>query len=91
MTGNDLIDTIAAAQDKSRAEVKAIVDALFATIGNAAAKGDEIAITGFGKFTTHKTPARGGRHPRTGEPMTIKAAMRTAFKPAKALKDQING
>jgi DNA-binding protein HU-beta len=35
-------------------------------------------------------PAREGRHPLTGEPMTIRAANRISFRPAKALKDKLN-
>lgn len=91
MTGNELIDTIAAAQGKTKAEVKLIADALFAAIGDAAARGEEISLNGFGKFSVKRTPARDGRNPRTGEPMTIKAANKIGFRPAKALKDKLNG
>lgn len=90
MTGNELIDAIAAAQDRSRTEVKPIVDALFAAIGDAAAKGEEVAIAGFGKFSPKKTAARAGRHPRSGEPMTIKAGTKITFKPAEALRNKVS-
>jgi DNA-binding protein HU-beta len=66
------------------------VDTVFSLIGDAAAKREEIAINAFGKFSVKRTPARDGRNPRTGEPMTIKAATKVSFKRAKALKDKVN-
>ena len=91
MTSNDLAETLAAAHGITRADARKYVDTLFAAIGDAAAKGDEISISGFGKFATKRTPKREGRNPANGEPMTIKAATRIGFKPAKALKDKVNG
>jgi DNA-binding protein HU-beta len=37
------------------------------------------------------TPEREGRNPATGEAMTIKAARKLAFTPAKMVKDKLNG
>ncbi|MCG2841215.1 HU family DNA-binding protein [Sandaracinobacter sp. RS1-74] len=91
MTGNELVEKIASSLSLTKADVKKTVDALFAEIGDAAAKGEEIAISGFGKFVPKKRPARDGRNPATGEVMTIKAATNISFKPAKALKDKLNG
>lgn len=90
MTGNDLAEALTAAHGLTKADAKKYVDAMFAAIGDAAAKGEEVAIAGFGKFATKKTPARDGRNPATGEAMTIKASTKIAFKPAKALKDKVN-
>lgn len=91
MTGSDLVDHLAAAHGLAKADAKKYIDAVFAAIGDAAAKGDEVALAGFGKFSVKKTPARDGRNPRTGEPMTIKAGARISFKAAKALKDKVIG
>ena len=63
---------------------------MFAGIGEAAAKGEEIALNGFGKFKVKDSPAREGRNPATGEPMTIKASRKLGFSAAKALKDKLN-
>jgi DNA-binding protein HU-beta len=91
MTHSDLVDAIAAGNDLTKANAKKIVDAVFATIGDAAAKGDEIAINNFGKFKVKATPAREGRNPATGQAMTIKASKKLTFTPAKAVKDRLNG
>jgi len=91
MTGNDLAEALAAAHGLTKADAKKYVDAVFAAIGDAATKGDEISINGFGKFATKRTPERQGLNPATKEPITIKAATKITFKPAKALKDKVNG
>lgn len=91
MTGNDLAEALAAAHGLTKADAKKAVDFVFGSISDAAAKGQEIAIAGFGKFATKRTPERQGLNPATKEPITIKAATKIAFKPAKALKDKVNG
>jgi DNA-binding protein HU-beta len=91
MTANELVEHLAAAHGLTRADAKKYVDTVFTAIGDAAAKGDEIALAGFGKFAVKRTAARDGRNPTTGEPITIKAANRIGFRPAKALKDRLNG
>jgi DNA-binding protein HU-beta len=91
MNNSDLADQIAASQGVTKADARKTVDAVFAAIAEAAAKGDEIALNGFGKFKVKASPAREGRNPATGEPMTIKASKKLGFTPAKAVKDKLNG
>ncbi len=91
MNNNDLADTIATSAGISKTDARSIVDAVFIAIGDAAAKGEEIAINGFGKFKVKDSPEREGRNPATGEAMTIKASKKLSFTPAKAVKDKLNG
>src|SRR3546814_14382760 len=74
MNNTDLAEKIAAEQGITKADARKIVDAVFAGIGEAAAKGEEIALNGFGKFKIKESPARDGRKPATGEPKPIKAS-----------------
>ena len=48
-----------------------------------------VQLVGFGSFEAKERPARVGRNPRTGEPMTHPACKVPVFKPGKALKDAI--
>jgi DNA-binding protein HU-beta len=91
MNSSDLADHIAGAHGLTKAEAKKIVDAVFATIGDAAAKGDEVSIPGFGKFKVKHSPAREGRNPSTGATMKIAASRKLGFTVAKAIKDKLNG
>jgi DNA-binding protein HU-beta len=90
MTNSDLANAIAAAHGTTKAEGRKIVDTVFTTIAEAAAKGDEVALNQFGKFKVTRRPARDGRNPRTGETITIAASKKVGFTAAKALKDRLN-
>ncbi len=91
MNNSDLADTIASSADVSKADARKIVDAVFTAIADAAAKGEEVSLNGFGKFKVKDSPEREGRNPATGEAMTIKASKKLTFTPAKAVKDKLNG
>ncbi len=91
MNNSDLADTIANSADVPKADARKIVDAVFTAIAEAAAKGEEISLNGFGKFKIKDSPEREGRNPSTGEAMTIKASKKLTFTPAKAVKDKLNG
>jgi DNA-binding protein HU-beta len=86
----DLVDHIAAKDEKiTKAQAKTLVDGVFTAIRDAAVKGEEVSLPGFGKFKVQDKPARTGRNPRTGEAVNIAATKKLAFQPAKALKDAL--
>lgn len=91
MNNSELADIIAADHDLSKADARKLVDGVFSAIADAAAKGDEIALNGFGKFKVKDSPAREGRNPATGAAMQIAASKKLTFAPAKAVKDKLNG
>ena len=61
MNNSDLIDTVATAHDLSKADAKKIIDGVISAIVDAAAKGEEISLNGFGKFKVKESAAREGR------------------------------
>jgi DNA-binding protein HU-beta len=92
MTISELIDQVAASDSKlTKAQAKAIVDAVFGAISGAAKKGEEVSLPGFGKFKVQAKPARTGRNPSTGAAIEIAASKKVVFQPAKSLKDAVNG
>ena len=91
MNNNDLADAIAASNDLSKAEARKLVDAVIGAIADAAAKGDEVSLSGFGKFKVNDSPARQGRNPSTGATIEIAASRKLTFAPAKGIKDRLNG
>ena len=91
MNNSELADIIAADHDLSKTDARKLVDGVFSAIAEAAAKGDEIALNGFGKFKVKDSPAREGRNPATGAAMQIAASKKLTFAPAKAMNDKLNG
>lgn len=89
MNKSELVELIAEKADISKAKAALAVDAFTAGVADALAKGDEVALVGFGTFTTTKREARKGRNPATGKEITIAAATLPKFRPGKALKDAV--
>ena len=86
MRKQDLIRAVARQTHTTESQATAAVNAVFSTIENALADGDEVAISGFGTFRVVERAAREGRNPRTGGPMTIEARRSPAFRPGAHLK-----
>jgi DNA-binding protein HU-beta len=90
LNNSDLADHIAAEHQIAKPDARKLVDAVFTAIADAAAKGEEIALAGFGKFKVQDRPERDGRNPATGAAMKIAASKKLSFSPAKAIKDRLN-
>lgn len=75
MTRPELCARIAAAASLSKADSAAAADAMLSAIADTLARGETVAIAGFGTFTTRDRAARTGRNPRTGEAVAIAACL----------------
>ena len=89
MKAADLIDYVASAAGVEKTAAKKAVEAVFAGIVDAAKKGEEVNLPGFGKFKVKDSPARQGRNPATGETIEIAASRKLGFSPAKQVKDAL--
>jgi len=90
MKKQDFIEVVmAAGKIEVKKDAAAVIDAIFNTITKALAKGDEVAIAGFGVFKTAKRAARMGVNPKTGEKIQIAASIKPKFRAAKALKEAV--
>lgn len=90
MNKTELVDSVAAEADISKAEAGRVVDAVFSSITGALKKGEAVTLVGFGTFQVRTRAARTGRNPKTGDTITIAASNNPAFKAGKALKDAVN-
>tara|TARA_B100000029_G_scaffold55211_1_gene50085 strand:+ start:310 stop:585 length:276 start_codon:yes stop_codon:yes gene_type:complete len=90
MNKTDLIKTLADQLGLDKNMLDVVCNRTFKVMGDALSSGDVVSIAGFGNFTCKDRAARQGRNPRTGETIDIPASKSVGFKPAKALKDQVN-
>ena len=90
MNKTELIESMAAQAEISKAAAGAALDAAITTITKALTKGDTVTLVGFGSFSVGKRAARVGRNPKTGEEIKIKARKAPKFTPGKGLKDAVN-
>ncbi|AIT82505.1 HU family DNA-binding protein [Sphingomonas koreensis] len=91
MNNSELAETLASQTGTTKADARKAVDLVFAAIAEAAAKGEEVSLNGFGKFKVKDAPAREGRNPANGETIQIAASRKLTFTVAKAVKDKLNG
>ena len=83
MNTTELVDAIAEANDLSKAKAKEVINSIFAKIVEAAKRGDDVVVNGFGRFAVKERSAREGRNPATGAPLQIPASKSLAFKMSK--------
>ena len=91
MNKADLIDNVAERLGHSKKDVTDIVDAFLLETKKAVAKGDKVAVAGFGVFESTARRARMGRNPRTGEAVKIKATKLPKFRPGAEFKGVVSG
>ena len=90
MNKTELVDAIADDSGLTKADAQAALDSFTGVVSKQLKKGDEVAITGFGKFSVTKRAARTGRNPQTGESLKIKASETPKFSAGAGLKAAVN-
>lgn len=78
-----------AAGMETKAAAQRAVEAVIDTIQKTMARGEDVAITGFGTFRVAKRAAREGRNPKTGEKIQIAASVKPKFRAGKSLKEAV--
>ncbi|QEC47358.1 HU family DNA-binding protein [Baekduia soli] len=91
MNKTEFVEAIAKESGLTNADARKAIEAVISTVEKTLKKGDEIAITGFGKFSVSKRAARTGRNPQTGEAVKIKASKAPKFTAGAGLKTAVNG
>jgi integration host factor subunit alpha len=89
-TKADLINAVAKANGFPLNKSTEIVEALIDLIKTKLAAGEDVLISGFGKFCVKNKRERRGRNPATGEDMILAARRVVTFKCSGQLRDRIN-
>lgn len=88
MNKAELIEALATRLgDKKTAS--AALDAVLSEVQTAVAKGERVAITGFGVFEKRVRGPRTARNPRTGEAVKVKKTSVPTFRPGAGFKDVV--
>jgi integration host factor subunit alpha len=67
-----------------------IVETLLEVIKRTLAAGEDVLVSGFGKFCVNEKKERKGRNPATGEDLMLKPRKIVTFKCSGKLRDKIN-
>lgn len=90
MTKADIVECVAEKCGISKKDSIDMVESVFSVLKATLENGEDIKISGFGKFEVKKKHERKGRNPQTGEAIMIEARTILSFKPSTILKESIN-
>jgi DNA-binding protein HU-beta len=88
---SQLIDSLAARFEGNRRAAAHALESVLDTITREVAKGEKVAITGFGSFEKRVRDARWVRNPRTGERIKAKKTAVPKFNAGAELKAVVSG
>jgi DNA-binding protein HU-beta len=89
MKKKELIERIAEEAGAPKSDAQKHFAAFEEVVTEALKAGEEVQITGFGKFSVRERKAREGRNPQTGQKMKIAAQKVPSFSAGNALKEAV--
>ena len=90
LTKAQIVDSICNRLDISKARSIEVVESLFEIIKKSMADGEDVLITGFGKFCVKDKGQRRGRNPQTGEDLMLGSRRVVSFECSGILRERIN-
>ena len=91
LTKADIIDTIYNQLDFPKTRSTQVVESLIEIIKKTLENGEDVLISGFGKFCVKEKRERKGRNPQTGNDLMLGERRVVTFKCSGRLKNKING
>jgi integration host factor subunit alpha len=90
LTKEKIIDSIYNQVGLSKSQSRSVIERLLEIMKQSLESGEDILISGFGKFVVKEKSARRGRNPQTTEDLQLRARRVVVFKTSGVLRDKIN-
>ena len=91
LTKDHIINSISNHLGLPKRESAALFQSLLETIKNTLENGEDVLISGFGKFYVKEKNERRGRNPATGNDMMLDAKRVVTFTCSSVLREKLNG
>lgn len=91
LTKEHLINCLAEENGYSRFQGAELIETLIEIIKSRLSSGEDVLVSGFGKFCVRQKRERRGRNPATGESMVLAPRRVVTFKWSGRLRDKISG
>jgi len=91
LTKKDIVDRMQAELGFLRKKSVEINESLLELIKASLESGDDVLVSGFGKFCVKEKKARKGRNPATGEDLMLKPRRVVTFKWSGKLRERVDG
>jgi integration host factor subunit alpha len=89
LTKADLVAAVYAQGLLTKAEAADAVERSLDLIKEALGNGEEVLVSGFGKWSVRAKTERRGRNPQTGDPLTLPPRRVVTFRPSRVLKARV--
>ena len=90
ITKADLVQNVYQKHDLTKAQATEAVEAFLHIAKDCLVSGEDLLVSGFGKFNVKKKNPRRGRNPQTGKELVLEARQVVTFKPSGILRERIN-
>jgi len=91
LTKAHIVETLAKQNGYPKKQSVQMVETLLELIKRSLESGEDVLISGFGKFCVKEKKQRRGRNPSTGEDMTLEPRKVVTFTCSRKLRDKTNG
>ncbi|MBI9078026.1 MAG: integration host factor subunit alpha [Desulfatibacillum sp.] len=91
LTKNDIIEAIMKETGISKRKSIETVEALLEVIKEDLGGGNDLLVSGFGKFCVKEKDGRRGRNPATGESIQLRSRRVVVFKCSGKLREKVDG
>ena len=89
LTKADVVESLIQ-QGFKRKESVQLIEALLEIMKNSLARGEDVLVSGFGKFCVKDKTTRRGRNPQSGEDLLLPERRVITFKYSSVLREKIN-
>ena len=90
LTKAHIVENLFAQNLFTKGESAKIIETFFELIKQTLEGGEDVLLSGFGRFCVSKKHQRRGRNPQTGEPMMLAPRRVVSFKCSGILREKIN-
>lgn len=90
MNRTELVNAMAEKAHTSKRDAEIFLRTFIDIVEHEIAEGHEVKLVGFGTFEPREIVAHEGKHPRTGEKITMPATKTPVFRAGKDFKDMLN-
>lgn len=90
LTKQTIVETISATLNLKPSQSKETTEELLEIVKETLESGDNVMISGFGRFQVNEKAPRQGRNPATGENLMLKGKRVVTFKCASKLRYRLN-
>jgi len=91
LTKNDIVERLQAELCFTKSQSIQVTECLIEVIKASLESGDDVLVSGFGKFCVKEKMGRRGRNPATGEDMTLEPRRVVTFKYSGSLRKRVIG